>query len=153
MIITFFGHSNYTSSFEDEERLLKLIEDVAQSNQVDFYLGGYGAFNGFAFHCAKKYKEIHTNAKLIFITPYLGSWLDNRKDIINKSFDMIIYPEIEHVPKRFAILKRNEWMAKQADYVFGYVHTHYGGAYKALLYAHKHKKPYTNLYQGKYELS
>ena len=40
----------------------------------------------------------------------------------------------------------------QVDYLFSYVKTHYGGAYKTLLYAHKHKKPYTNLYNGNYEL-
>ena len=36
-------------------------------------------------------------------------------------------------------------MVKQADYVFAYVNTHYGGAYNALLYAAKHNKPYMNL--------
>ena len=87
MIITFFGHSNYESTLEDEERLIKLMEAVIKGNQVDFYLGGYGAFNTFALHCARKYKKIHPNAKLIFITPYLGSWLDTRKDIINNVFD------------------------------------------------------------------
>ena len=36
--------------------------------------------------------------------------------------------------------------------VFAYVKTHYGGAYKTLLFAHKQKKPFINLYQGDYEL-
>ena len=69
-----------------------------------------------------------------------------------KEYDEIIYPEIDSVPLKFAISKRNEWMVKQADYVIGYVCTHYGGAYKTLLYAHKHKKPYTNLNKGNFEL-
>lgn len=43
-------------------------------------------------------------------------------------------------------------MIKQADYVFAYVNTHYGGAYNALLFAAKHNKPYMNLYSGDYEL-
>ncbi len=43
-------------------------------------------------------------------------------------------------------------MIDQADYVFSYVSTHFGGAYRTLLYALKRKKPFTNLYQGDYEL-
>ncbi len=152
MIITFFGHSNYASGLGDEERLLKLLEIVACDDQVFFYLGGYGGFDRFACKCARRYKQRHKNAKLIFITPYLGKWLNERKEFLEKYYDEIVYPEIENVPQRFAIIKRNEWMVDRADYVFGYVRTHYGGAYRTLLYAHKHKKPYTNLYQGDYEL-
>jgi len=152
MIITFCGHSDYLSKPEDKERLLKLIEKVAFGTQVEFYLGGYGNFDSFALKCAKKYKEKHKNTKLVFITPYLDKWLNVREDILKNEYDEIIYPEIENVPKRFAILKRNEWMIDQANYVFAYVKTHYGGAYKTLLYAHKQKKPYTNLYIGNYKL-
>lgn len=152
MIITFCGHSNYTSSLEDEERLLKVLEIVARDKQVMFYLGGYGGFDSFARKCARRYKQRHKNAKVIFIAPYLGKWLNERKEILQKHYDEIIYPEIENVPKKFAIIKRNEWMVDRADYVFAYVSKHYGGAYRTLLYAHKHKKPYTNLYPGDYEL-
>ena len=38
MIITFCGHSNYSSTLEDEERLLKHLEMVACGKQVNFYL-------------------------------------------------------------------------------------------------------------------
>ena len=152
MIITFCGHSSYESNIDDEKRLLELFEQVTRGEKVVFYLGGYGRFDGFAHRCAKKYQEKHSNAELVFVTPYLGKWLDERKDFIEKEYDRIVYPNLECVPPKFAILKRNEWMVDQADYVFAYVRTHYGGAYKGLLYAHKHKKPYINLYQGNYEL-
>lgn len=152
MIITFCGHSNYSSNLGDEERLFGLLEEVAKGNQVDFYLGGYGSFDIFAHRCAKKYKEKYPNSKLIFITPYLDKWLKKREENIRVEYDAIVYPELESVPKKFAILRRNEWMVERSDYVIGYVRTHYGGAYKTLLYAHKHKKPYVNLYQGEYEL-
>ena len=152
MIIAFCGHSTYTGSLEDEKRLLKLLQKVACNNQIDFYLGGYGNFDAFALKCAKRYKEYNRNAKLVFITPYLGKWLSDRKDILKVNYDEIVYPEIERVPRKFAIIKRNEWIIDRADYVFAYVKTHYGGAYRTLLYADKNKKPYTNLYQGEYKL-
>ena len=152
MIITFFGHSNYSGNASDEERLLNLLEDIIKDSQVDFYLGGYGNFDSFALRCVKKYKERHKNTNIIFVTPYMDKWLDDRRDIINQNYDSMIYPELELVPKKFAILKRNEWMVDKADCVIAYVKMHFGGAYKSLLYAHKNKKSYINLYQGDYEL-
>lgn len=152
MIVAFCGHSTYISNVNDEKRLLNNLEAVICGNQVDFYLGGYGAFDAFALKCARKYKERHGNAKIIFVTPYLNKWLNKRKDVIEEYYDEIIYPEIEHVPLKFAIIKRNEWIIDRADYVFAYVRSHYGGAYKTLRYTRKRKKPFLNLYQGKYEL-
>ena len=152
MVITFCGHSNFISEQGDESRLLSLLEEISKGQQIDFYLGGYGNFDHFAKECAKKFKEKHPSSRVIFITPYLNNALYERKDYFEKEYDEIIYPEIESVPLKFAISKRNEWMVKQADYVIGYVCTHYGGAYKTLLYAHKHKKPYTNLNKGNFEL-
>ncbi|MBR6736854.1 MAG: hypothetical protein IKL82_00615 [Clostridia bacterium] len=152
MIITFCGHADYLSSVKDKERLLNLLEKIVQGNKVDFYLGGYGGFDRFALNCTKKYKSCHSNARLVFISPYLNNWLNERKELLETVYDDIIYPELENVPLRYAILKRNEWMIRQADYVFCYVKTHYGGAYKTLLYAHKHDIPYVNLYEGNYKL-
>lgn len=152
MIITFCGHSDYNMCSKDEKSLLKLLESIIQKRDVEFYLGGYGNFDSFAYNCAKKYKAKCKNAKLVFITPYIDGWLDKRKEVIQNLYDEILYPELENTPKKFAILKRNEWMIQKADHVIGYVKTHYGGAYRTLLYAKKNNKPYTNLYKGKYEL-
>ncbi len=152
MVITFCGHSNYAGFMGDEERLLTLLEEVICGKNVDFYLGGYGNFDGFALKCATRYKQRHINARLVFITPYLGNWLKDRKCFLEKNYDEIVFPNIEHVPQKYAITKRNEWMVDNSDFVFAYVQTHFGGAYKTLLYAKKRKKPYINLYQGMYEL-
>lgn len=152
MIISFFGHSNYLESEDDEYRVLSILDNISKDKQVDFYLGGYGRFDAFALRCAQKFKKEHQNTKIYLICPYMGKWLDDRKDEIEKNYDGTIYPEIEHVPLKFAISKRNEWIGQQADYIIAYVKRHYGGAYKALLYAHKHNKPYTNLYKDNYEL-
>lgn len=38
MIISFFGHSSYVYTIEDENRLLKMIEEVANGQSVIFIL-------------------------------------------------------------------------------------------------------------------
>ena len=152
MNITFCGHSNYTSNFNDKKRLLDYLEDIIQGKEVDFYLGGYGNFDSFALKCVKLYKEVHSNSKIIYVAPYLDKWLDNRRDMLKKLYDIIIYPDIENVPKKLAIIKRNEWMIDKADFVIAYVNVHFGGAYNSLLYASKQNKPFVNLCESKFKL-
>ncbi len=152
MIITFCGHSSYFKTEEDKKEILKSLKEISGDSDITFLLGGYGSFDSFARDCAYLYKTNHPNSKVVFVSPYLGKWLDERKDALKELYDEIVYPEIEAVPPKFAILKRNQWMVNQADYVIAYVNLHYGGAYQTLLYAHKHFKPYKNIYQGKYEL-
>ena len=152
MIISFCGHSNFSSTPQLKNKLMELLETKINGQQVEFYLGGYGGFDSFARSCCAEYKENHQNATLIFVTPYLGDYLNNRKDYIEKYYDTTIYPDIETTPKRYAIVKRNEWIVERSDLVIAYVQLHFGGAYHSLLHAKRKNKPYINLYDGNYEL-
>lgn len=113
--------------------------------QVDFYLGGYGDFDSFAHRCAKEYKKTHKSARLVFVTPYIGKWLDSRREYLQGEYDEILYPPLEGVPYRFAISQRNCYMMDVADFVIAYVAVDFGGAYQALQYARTHGKVVINL--------
>lgn len=55
-------------------------------------------------------------------------------------FDKTVYPDIESVPRRFAILKRNKCMVDKSDFLISYVKHDLGsGAYKTLEYAEKER--------------
>ena len=93
--------------------MLRLLEDVSRGQPITFYIGGYGSFDEFAKRCAKQYQSTHPDTKVCFISSYMGKWLEDRKEYLTKEYDEIIYPEIENVPRKFAISKRNEWMVQQ----------------------------------------
>ena len=84
MIITFCGHSQYTESGEDEQKILSFLTEKIGDRPAALYLGGYGAFDAFALKCGKKYREAHPDTKLIFVTPYITEnyqktiWLTKR---------------------------------------------------------------------------
>lgn len=139
MIITFCGHSSFYKTAELEERLLSILRDQIGCAQVDFYLGGYGAFDSFARECCKHVQKEHPNAKLIYVTPYLK--FDLPKDL----YDGSVYPPIENKPPRFAISYRNKWMVEQADLVIAYVDHKFGGAYQTYQHAKRKKKQIINL--------
>ena len=63
----------------------------------------------------------------------------------NKLYDASMYPPIEGVPPKFAILKRNEWMMEKADLIISCVKRTSGGAYKSLKKAISKKKKIINV--------
>ena len=142
MIITFCGHSSYTKSIQDEKRILDVLEKRVGDSLCDFYLGGYGAFDSFAYDCAKKFKKCHPNVKLIFVTPYLDESYNSSK---RELFDLIVYPELEKIPKKYAISHRNKWMISRADIIIAYVSHKFGGAFKSYRYAKQKGKEIFNI--------
>lgn len=145
MIVTFCGHSTYIPKCEDETKVLQIVENHANGENIEFYLGGYGNIDFFAKKCAEKYKSIHKNTKIVFVTPYINDWLNERRDYFENEYDEIIYPELESVPFRFAISKRNEWMAEHSDLVIAYVCVDFGGAYAFFKHAIRCNKEVVNI--------
>lgn len=141
MIITFIGHSN---SSEKEKLTIGVLEEIVKDNDVEFFLGGYGSFDEHAINIALQYKEKHENAKIIFVTPYIYKNYFLIGGMKRKA-DEIIYPEIEKVPKRLAIIRRNEWMIEKADVVIAYVKYSFGGARMSYDYAFRKNKKIINL--------
>ncbi len=143
MIVAFCGHSTYTQHADDDEKILDILENKAHDECVEFYLGEYGFFDNFAYECAKKFQRAHPQSKLIFVTPYPL----NEKNSQDKKdrFDLIVYPALESVPPRYAIVYRNRWMVEQADLIIAYITHAYGGAYTMYRHALRKKKEIYNI--------
>ena len=146
MIVTFCGHSQYTETGEDEQKILSLLTEIIGDHHAELYLGGYGSFDSFARTCGKKYQETHPNTRLIFVTPYITiDYQKNHLDYNKDLYDEILYPNLEDKPLKFAISYRNKWMVEQADYVIAYITHDWGGAYQTYRHAQRKKKPLFNI--------
>ncbi len=146
MVVTFCGHSDFRGTKEYEEKILAILEEKIGDEKADIYLGGYGGFDEFAYSVCKKYKETHTNTKLIFVTPYMTlEYQKNHLEGLKNKYDLILYPEIENKPLKFAITYRNKYMVENADFVIAYIDHSYGGAYQTYTYAKRKNKVTINL--------
>ena len=92
----------------------------------------------------RELKKEFQNVELIFITPYLDKNY-SKLEFAKYHYDDVIFPPLESVPRKFAILKRNEWMVDSADLVIAYVKYSWGGAAKTLEYAKRKKVPIINI--------
>lgn len=148
MIITFIGHSSLINCENLIVRVTEaILENTRKEENISFLCGGYGDFDNLSLLACRIAKEKLPNSEVVFVTPYITSRQQEKiKNLVeSKLYDSTIYPPLENVPPRYAIIKRNEWMVEKADLVIAYVKYTYGGAHKALLYAQKRKKQIINL--------
>ena len=146
MIVTFCGHSQYTPTQEDEQKILAFLEEKIKDRPAELYLGGYGSFDAFAYACGRKFQESHPSTKLIFVTPYITpEYQKNHLSEYQKRYNAIVYAPLENVPLKFAILRRNAWMVEQADHVIAYIDHAWGGAYQTYQHAKDKRKPIINV--------
>lgn len=127
MTVTFCGHRQ----IDDVEKVRLWLENTLQeliSNGADtFYLGGYGEFDELAASLLRKLKIKNNKINLVLVVPYAERTAEG--------YDEIIYPDMGDVSSRFAIIKRNEWMAEASDVVVAYVLRNTGGAARTLKHA------------------
>ena len=146
MIITFCGHADFVSTKEYERRFLAVLEDKIGHGSADLYLGGYGAFDRFAYTCCKKYQKGNPKVSLIFVTPYItAAYQKKHLEAQENQYDAILYPPIEDKPPKFALVYRNRYMAEKADLMIAYVNRTWGGAYQMYRCAKQKGTPIFNL--------
>lgn len=148
MIISFAGHSLVSSSSKVQEIVKEQVRhNIVDVKHVTCYLGGYGEFDELCARACRDLKKEYPGIELVYVAPYMS--LSEQAKIREMQsyglYDTSIYPPIENVPPRFAVLKRNEWMMTNADIVIAYVNRNYGGAYKSLQAAKRKKKRIINI--------
>ena len=145
-IISFFGHRDYIGD-ERIESLIKsdIINKIKTEGFDNFYLGGNGNFDG---SCARIVSEIKKDYPYIISSLVLAypnpKWKDWQKEYILRTYDCHFQPDFPITPSRFAIIKRNEWIIENSDYIIFYVNHSWGGAYRAFEYAKRKKKIFIN---------
>lgn len=141
MIVTFCGHGKEEYGKEIQKKLYETIEALIKYGADEFLLGGYGNFDLMAAQVVRTLKEKYPHIKSVLVVPCIYRGFDANL------YDCSEYPPIENVPKRFAILKRNEWMVRKADVLVAYVSHEWGGAAKTFKYAVRRNKYIVNLFE------
>lgn len=140
MVISFCGHREFTPDAEKEKTIIDTLLKYAQTEQeIICYTGGYGAFDWFTASCINKAKKAAPNIVSCLIIPYITASHLDRISLHTKEFDEIIYPPLENIPPKFAIIRRNEWMIDNSDLLIAYVKYSWGGAARTLEYAKRQR--------------
>ncbi len=134
MTVTFCGHREVYERAEVREWPRGCVDALISDGANLFYLGGYGEFDRMAASVVREAKLRCPHIRAVLVLSYP----DRVPDC--DGYDYTLYPPLENVPRRYAILRRNEWMVRESDVVAAYVRVGFGGAAAMLEYAARHRK-------------
>jgi len=137
MIVTFCGHRQVNEREQVALWLTETIKMLIKEGANTFYLGGKGAFDLLAAQILRIQKKQNPFICSVLVLSYLNQTLhETEKEL----YDETLYPPLEGVPLRFAIVRRNQWMAEHADVLVAYVQHDWGGAAAMQRHAQRKKK-------------
>ena len=132
----FIGHR------ETPENIAPLLANaiekhITEKGVTEFIVGTYGAFDRMAARLLLIAKEKHPEISIMLLTPYHPGEKTQHAD------NTLLYyypPNMERVPKRFAIIRANRYMIAHCDYLIAYVWHPASNARDLLEYAQRLKK-------------
>lgn len=139
---TFFGHRDYNGSMDD---LIIALRKLIVCKNVDvFYVGNQGNFDSVVLQSLRLLQKDFPHIRYSVVLAYHPSV--NRYSDFVKSEETLFPEEMEKIPIRFAIAKRNEWMISKSQYAVVFVRNSFGGASKYKTLAEKKGLKVINLY-------
>lgn len=136
---TFIGHKD--CPYYIKEKIRVAIEDlIMYRNVTDFYIGTNGMFDKYVYDILCDLEKTY-RIKIQVVLSYLNIKQNEYYDNIKTLFPF----ELSLVPKRFAIVKRNNYMISKSQYMVCYVNNTYTNAYKYIDMARKRKLQIINL--------
>ena len=141
-VCTFFGHRDCPE--EVKTKLYAAVTELVENDRVDmFYVGNQGRFDAYVRWTLRELKKKYTHIQYAVVLPCLPVGNADGEDYTDTMFP----EELENVPPRFAVDRRNQWMVQHADHVVCYVRHGWGGAAKFVELARRKGKTIRNLWE------
>jgi len=145
VICCFAGHREINSMLLKDKIREKVLELIQKNHVTEFWVGNYGAFDWCAASVIYSLKKDYPEIELHLVIPYLTKEIETQKEFFRK-YDSIILADIpSNTPRRYGIIKANQFMVNHAQYLICYVQYAWGGAAKTLEYAEKKSLKIFNL--------
>ena len=137
----FIGHRHAEERIY--EKLLTAIDThISAYGVTDFLVGHYGDFDRMAARAVAEARRTHPGISLTMLLPY---YPEDRAISVPPIFDGTFYPPgMEFCPKRYAIVRANQYAIEHSDYLIAYV-TGVGKSRDFLNYAERKGVPICNL--------
>ena len=137
----FAGH-NETYGDEVKQKIKEIaIKLIEEKGVTEFWVGNYGGFDRCAASAMREVKKEYTQIKLVIVLPYLTKEVNGHREDFYKKYDSIVIAGMaEKTPARLKIIKANEYMVDNCDFLICNVEHSWGGAAKTVEYAKRKGK-------------
>ena len=140
----FCGHSDAPESLRVE--LKETIVDLIREKNVHlFYVGNHGGFDRMVLGVLQELQASFPVMRYYVVLAYHPQL----SAPVSPDAPTIFPEDLETVPKRAAIPRRNKWLVEHSDYLVSYVVRSFGGAAQTLAYAERRNVRIIRLKAGK----
>lgn len=146
-ICCFAGHRDVYDTKTIISVLHNEVENlIINENIKEFWVGNYGSFDAIASKCVRTLKTKYKDVKLVLVIPYITKQLNEYKEQHYEKYDEILMEDIPpSTPRQLKIIKCNEYIVNEAEYLICYIRHTWGGAAKTFEYAQKRKIKIINI--------
>ncbi len=142
---TFAGHSEIHNLNLVEAIKTTAKELIIEYGVNEFWVGHYGDFDHYAAKAIWELKQEY-DIELVLVIPYLTKEIEEYKEEYYRNFDAVLMADIpEKTPRNLKIIKANQYMVNESEFLICYVKNSWGGAVKTLEYSKRKKKIIYNL--------
>ena len=132
----FAGHSKVYDSEIVDKAITEARRLIVDHGVTDFWVGNYGSFDGYAASAIRRLKAEFPQISLSLVIPYITKEINEYREDYYKNYDSIIMADIpESTPRNLKIIKTNEFMVDESDFLICYINYGWGGAVKTMEYA------------------
>lgn len=140
----FCGHSDAPESLRVE--LKETIADLIREKNVHiFYVGNHGGFDRMVLGVLQELQASFPVMRYYVVLAYHPQL----SAPVSHDAPTLFPEDLETVPKRAAIPRRNKWLVEHSDYLVSYVVRSFGGAAQTLAYAERRNVRIIRLRAGK----
>ncbi len=132
----FAGHRDMYDN-KAKDRVKSIAEELITRHNVDeFWIGNYGSFDSCCVSAIRELKKVYPHIEIDLVIPYLTKEINEYKELYYKKYDHILVADIGfNTPKTLHIIKANEYMVKNCQFLICYINHTWGGAAKTYSYA------------------
>lgn len=147
----FAGH-NETYGDEVKRKIKEIaIKLIEEEGVAEFWVGNYGGFDRCVALAIREVKKEYGHVKLVLVLPYLTKAVSDYKEEYYEKYDEIVVADMpEKTPARLKIIKANEYMVDNCDFLVCNVEHPWGGAEKTVDCAKRKGREIYNLAKGSF---
>ena len=118
-------------------KIKNIVEYLINNYNIkEFWVGNYGKFDIATSFAIKDLQKKYTDISLNLVVPYLKNDLNSNKSLYSEKYNEILVADIpQNIPKKFHIIKTNEYMINNSDILVCYIERNWGGAIRTYRYA------------------
>ncbi|MBO7097091.1 MAG: hypothetical protein J6W11_00435 [Alphaproteobacteria bacterium] len=146
-ICAFFGHRDTPATQQVEEMLEGVMYALVNEGVNEFWVCDQGNFDWLSRMVASRIqKQFKNQIYICYICAYPPSKFSKLKlKSLEERYEIDYPDEAANGSPKFAIERRNKYIADKADYIVCYINRRLGGAYKAVQQAIKNGKVVINI--------